>query len=162
MQLNGSSRSKFSLQYQRTRLVWTRQDHPVLPSAPVADARRSFFWLVAVALTVLAGVGMSYMQTRFDSADLRNATELVRSYDGGHGRSLEDIVRAQHPGGRLSWDSTIRSGCFGYVRVRCRAEEPGRVATYLFDVDMGSVSIHPANAAGRRALAELDHPGGST
>jgi hypothetical protein len=126
----------------------------------MATDRRTLFWVIAIALTVFAGVGMSWMQTRFDAADLRNATELVRSYDAGGRRSVEDIVRARHPRGRLSWDSTIRSGCFGYVRVRCRAEEPGHVSTYLFDVDMGSVSIHPANAAGRRALAELGEASG--
>ena len=124
----------------------------------MARAKAATFWVIPIILTAVTGVTLGYMQTRFDAADLRNATNLVRSYDGGRGPTVEDIVRSQEPGAHLTWDSAVRSGCLGWVRVRCRAEGARRTVTYLWDVDMGTVSIHPANAVGRRVLANLERP----
>ncbi len=113
------------------------------------------FWTLAILLTAMAAIGVRVMQNRFDAADLRNAEDLVRSYDAGRGRTIEDVVARRHPDAPITWHAGVRSGCFGYVRVRCQAGS----RSYLWDVDMGSVSIHPANPDGRSVLTELDRPG---
>jgi hypothetical protein len=118
--------------------------------------RSARFWTLAILVTALTAVGVRVMQSRFDAADLRNAADLVRTYTAAGPRTLEEVVSRRHPDARITWHSSLRSGCFGYVRVRCRA---GR-RTYLWDVDMGSVSIHPANPAGRSILRQMERDRG--
>jgi len=113
---------------------------------------------VLIVLTSAAGVGaMLYMQGRFDRGDQQSALALARSYRSPSGRSLPEVIAAQHPGGaEPEWSARTESSCFGHERVRAEVTTPTGKTSYEFLVDINGPSIHPGGPAGERILAELN------
>jgi hypothetical protein len=89
------------------------------------------------------------LQGAFDASDHAKSERAVRSYRVGDGPTLGERVERAMPGG--AWTTDITHGCRGIVQVGYHA--PG--GTYLFDYDVPSHAIHPANAAAEQVLRAL-------
>lgn len=111
--------------------------------------------LLAGAIVLVAAVASVHaLDARFERADADNALRVVRTFrPPGAPEALPDRIARAHRvrPAALRWRARVTSSVYGHVRVTC--EVPG-VSSYRFDVDLGRVAIHPADAATRRLLAE--------
>jgi hypothetical protein len=123
-----------------------------------ARAPRPLLRRILIIATSAAGAGaMLYMQGRFDRGDRESALALARNYRSPSGRSLPELIAAEHPGAEPQWTARTESSCFGHERVRAdvTTAEGGHTA-YEFLIDINGPSIHPGSPSGERIVTELN------
>ncbi len=108
--------------------------------------------LLVGSATLLAGVSMWVLQSKFDGADRTNALKVVRDYHARGGWSVPDILDERHPGKTPVWNVQTQSSCMQAERVT--ADVDG--VRYQFVVDINGPSIHPGNPASEAVLKQLD------
>jgi hypothetical protein len=109
------------------------------------------------ALTVAVAVSVYVLEGAFTGGDTKRAVQLVQDYQIGP-TSDERIVRflqLKYPGPH-HWTAEVLSSCHGYIRVTAQVPTKDGIIRYLWDVDLVKGAIHPANAAGKDVLRELE------
>src|SRR5450432_2634673 len=90
--------------------------------------------LLAAVLAVALGLTLSWLQGRFDQADLRKATDLLeKSRPAGPDSPSIDQAIAKELGHPADCVSQITNGCRGIVQVRCGGPAGQE---FLFDADL--------------------------
>lgn len=114
-----------------------------------------------IILTCLfaCSAAVQYLEALFDRGDVRKALAVIEDFRGPDGRSIEAHLRERH-GDQLAsepvWNIEIRSSCYGVMRATATVPLKQHAPTvYRFDVDLVRGSIHPADDAGRKILADM-------
>jgi len=111
--------------------------------------------LTAAIVLVAAVASVHALEARFERSDARSALRVVADYRpaGAPDTLAGRIARTHHVRpADLHWDARVTSSVYGHVRVTCKVPAP-RPTRYRFDVDLGRIAIHPADAATRSLLA---------
>lgn len=118
--------------------------------------------IVVGAAIILCGTSLFWLQGRFDKSDHDKAARLVQNLrrasapaDSAATETFGTYLQRRHGNRTGTWSTEITGGCRGVVRVTWRL--PGDPATYAWDVEIPSQTVHPTptSPAGRRLLEDF-------
>ena len=127
----------------------------------VIDFMKIFLKMLGAATVLVLGVfAVSYLQHRFDRADLRQAVEAVQQTRpaGPQGPTLPEMLAERYGVGvqRIGWLPEIESKTRGLVRVR--AVLPQDQEPLVWQVDLVRFNVLPVSPAARGLGSEEAKP----
>lgn len=118
--------------------------------------------VIAVMMVCVLFLALNWLQSRFNSADHKKATQIVQEYrTAPKGPTISEQLLARHPGRQahhILWSSELMNSCLGYVRVTAKIMDKGAqpAQIYAFDVDLMGPSIHPTDKRTIEVLKSLE------
>ena len=118
-----------------------------------------FIRYIAVAIIFIGGYfAMTYMQNRFDEADLKNAVTAVQALQPIPGQpiSLTEAVARKYEVSpqKIRWHAKIASKFWGTVQVT--AKIPNSDVDLRWQVDLGGQAVQPKSAAAAQLVDKID------
>ena len=112
-------------------------------------------WIGVICFSLMTGVALRTLQTRFDRSDLEKSIEHVRNTPlnlPGQPTIEQRILAIHGPmrSGPLEWRGEVESACYGHMNVLARVPlKDGTPVDYQWKTDVIRLTIQPWNEAAR-------------
>ena len=112
-------------------------------------------WPLAIAMVLLLGLTLSWLQGRFDASDAKKAITAAMAWKPAGGQTVFDALAARNEGDPQCTGKVV-SQLLGDVEVRCALPRSPAGADYEFRVLLdGKRPPRPANAAAQDLVARM-------